>query len=74
MLSAELRQASGADTILPSSATHRGTDDALRALMVHIEAIRAAEEPEQDDPRYDDASLAAVPAEQVLPGEGSGNG
>ncbi len=74
ILSAELRKASGAETVLAmSSATHRGTDDALRALMVHIEAIRAAEEPEQDDPRYDDASLATVPAEQVLPGEGTGS-
>ncbi|MDA8870840.1 GTPase ObgE, partial [Rhizobiaceae bacterium] len=71
-MSALREAAGGVDVIELSSATARGTDEALRGLMHHIEVLRAAEQPEEVDSRYDTETLAAIPAGQVLPGEADG--
>ena len=53
----ELKQASGQTPMQMSSVTHLGTDDVLRQMMQHIEAVKAIEEPEVEDPRWSQSGL-----------------
>ena len=53
----ELKQASGQTPMQMSSVTHLGTDDVLRQMMQHIEAVKAIEEPEVEDSRWSQSGL-----------------
>ena len=57
----ELKQASGRTPMQMSSVTHLGTDDVLRQMMRHIEAVKAVEEPEVEDPRWSQSGLDSTP-------------
>ncbi|MGI9356624.1 MAG: GTPase ObgE [Rhizobiaceae bacterium] len=58
---AELKEASGKDALVLSSATHSGIDGVMRALMVPIEAAREADKPQEADNRWDTNHLSAPP-------------
>ncbi len=52
-----LKRASGQIPLQMSSVTHLGTETVLREMMQHIEAVRAIEEPEVEDPRWSKTGL-----------------
>ena len=52
-----LKKACGQNPMHMSSVTHLGTDDVLRKMMEHIEAVRAIEDPEVEDPRWSSKGL-----------------
>ena len=52
-----LKEASGQSPLMLSSVTHQGTDLVLRAMMTEIETIRALEDPEPEDPRWQTRGL-----------------